>query len=119
MANPASVKAKGRRLQQFVSDKIRYHFPWLTIRDVHSTPMGKNGPDVELSQAAFDVFPYDVECKSHKTFSIYNSFNQTVSHGTGEPLLVIKADRKPELAIVTLNHFMELVEKAHNANQDL
>lgn len=112
MIKPQSSKAKGRRLQQDVAALVRKHFPVLTQRDVFSTSMGKTGSDVELSEKAYELFPYCVECKSRKSVGIYSDYEQAKSHGNGEPLLVIKQDRSRPLAVVDLEHFFELVEKA-------
>lgn len=102
-----SAKAKGRQLQQLVRDKVLEAYPSLTDRDVKSVPLGVNGPDLELSTAAFKLFPYAVECKRNKAFSIYKAFEQQ-GNSPGEDVLVIRGDRKPALAIITLDHFMEL-----------
>lgn len=67
--------------------------------------------DVQLSEAARALFSYAVECKSRKSMAIYNDFQQGKTNSDGlEPLLIIKANRKPPLAVVTLDHFMELLE---------
>lgn len=77
--------------------------------------MGKGGSDVELSQSAFEYFPYDVECKAKSSFAVYGDYEQAKSHGDGEPLLVIKGDRKRPLAIIDLEHFFNLIERCNNA----
>ena len=62
--SPRSAKAKGRKLQTWVVDKILALFPSLSSLDVKSTPMGVNGVDVQLSSLAQKFFPYDIECKN-------------------------------------------------------
>lgn len=106
-----SCKAKGRRHQQTVRDWILKVFDTLTLNDVRSTGMGQSGVDVQLSEAALKLFPYSVECKNRAKIAVYTDWEQAKENkleGT-EPLLVIKANRKEELAIVSLEHFMELV----------
>ena len=38
-------------------------------------------------------------------------FKQAKGHNHREPLLVIKKNREPALAIINLDHFFELIEK--------
>lgn len=108
---PKTSKAKGRRLQTWVADKLLSVFKALTSLDVRSTPMGVNGVDVQLSTAAFKKFPYDIECKNtERTKTIYNYYEQAISHNNkGEPLLIIKMNRQRPLAIMDAEHFIEIV----------
>jgi len=91
--------------------KVRELHPQLSERDVRFTPMGVSGVDVQLSAEAFSKFPYAVECKRRAKFTtLYNEFEQQKKE-PGEPLLVYRGDHKPALAIITLDHFMELLKK--------
>ena len=107
---PRSAKAKGRKLQNWVADYLISLLPKLTPLDVRSTPMGSNGVDVQLSTAAYNMFPYDIECKNtERTKTIYNYYEQATNHDTGgEPLVIIKMNRQKPLAIVDAEHFMRL-----------
>jgi len=109
--SPRTSKAKGRRLQNWVAEKLLSVFKNLTTLDVRSTPMGVNGVDVQLSTAAFKEFAYDIECKNtERTKTIYNYYEQAISHDNkGEPLLIIKMNRQKPLAIVDAEHFIEMV----------
>jgi hypothetical protein len=109
---PASVKAKGRTLQQTVRDKVLETFPRLEKDDVKSTSMGATGEDIQLSPAARRSFPFSVECKSRATIGVYKWYDQAVTNaGSGvEPLLVIKANRRKPLVVIDLDAFMELVK---------
>jgi len=108
---PQSAKAKGRKNQQTVRDWILKVFTDLTQNDVRSTGMGQGGVDIQLSEAAIKKFPYSVECKHRAKIAVYTDWEQAKENkmeGT-EPLLVIKANRKEELAVISLEHFMELI----------
>lgn len=105
---PQSAKAKGRKLQQWVVDKLLTTNPELSKDDVRSTSMGAQGEDVQLSPAARKMFPYQVECKNKATFSVYKDYEQGCTHGNHQPLLVIKADRKRPLVLVDAEYFFEL-----------
>lgn len=106
-----SAKAKGRRLQQAVRDGILQRFPALEPDDVRSTSMGAGGEDVQLSPAARKCFPYQVECKNLASIAIYKHYEQASGHNNYEPLLVVKQNRSNPLAIVDLEHFLDLVKR--------
>ena len=110
---PASAKAKGRRLQQYVRDKILETFPDLTSDDVVSTAMGQSGEDVKLASAARKKFPYSVECKSQKKIAVYAFMEQAERNcpDGAVPLVFVKADRRPPLALIDAEHFFNLIKK--------
>lgn len=110
---PQSAKAKGRNLQKRVRDAILEAYPDLTDRDVRSTSMGASGVDILLSESGVSRFPYSVECKNRARMAIYDLWADTVDNvadGT-HPLLVVKMNGKEPLAVVSLQHFMELTRK--------
>ena len=108
----ASSKAKGRKLQQLVRDKILEAFPRLEPSDVKSTSMGASGEDVQLSPEARRWFPYSVEAKSRASISVYAWYQQAKTNSpTGmEPLLVIKQNNSKPLVVIDLDAFMELAK---------
>ena len=77
-----SRKAKSRYLQNIVKDKILKLFK----------------------------LPSSAIIKSKVMYSFLN-FKQAKKHNHREPLLVCKKNREPALAIVTLDHFFELIER--------
>ena len=112
--SPRSAKAKGRKLQTWVVEKLLSVFKRLTPLDVRSTPMGVNGVDVQLSSLAYRKFPYNIECKNTERMrTIYNYYEQAISHDLidkdGEPLLILKMNRQKPLVVVDAEHFIELV----------
>jgi len=110
---PQSAKAKGRKLQQAVRDSILDSFPTLEADDVRSTSMGAGGADVQLSPAARKLFPYSVECKNLAKIAVFNYYEQSRTNaGNYEPLVVIKQNRSKPLAVVDLDHFMNLVRSS-------
>jgi hypothetical protein len=110
----ASAKAKARALQQLVRDRIMAAFPTLRDGDVVSTSMGAPGADIVLSPAAQEVFPFKVECKARKGIAlIYDALEQADRHkGAGEPVAIVKADRKRPLAVIDLELFLKLTLQA-------
>lgn len=95
-------------------DAILKTFPQLEADDVRSTAMGQQGEDIQLSPAARKLFPYQTEVKNKATSQIHTFYNQAKTHGSHEPLVVVKMDRDIPLAIVSLEHFLELLKKVNN-----
>ena len=110
--NNTSRKAKSRYLQNIVKDKILKLFN-LTNADIRTSNTGEQGEDVKLlSLTAKRAFAYAVECKNcEQHLGLYKHFKQATKHNHREPLLCIKKNREPALAIITLDHFFELIEK--------
>ena len=109
---PSSAKAKGRVLQQAVVAALREHFPSLTSDDIRSTPMGVQGPDVQLSARAKELVPYAFECKNVEKLNVWTAFAQAQAHvGTSgaTPVVVCKKNRTHALAVVPWDHFVTLL----------
>lgn len=107
----SSAKAKGRKLQQFVAERIRAMHPELTEDDAHSTPMGCGGADVRLSTAAKEVFPFEVECKRAEGWKkLYDVMDQASSHGELSSIAVIRSNRREALVVMSWDDF----ERLHN-----
>jgi hypothetical protein len=109
----ASRKGKGRALQQKVRDMILKVFKHLHPDDVKSTAMGQGGEDVQLSPAARKVFPYSIECKANKAFSVYKFYEQAQANCPkgSEPIVVIKGNHKKPLVLVNAEHFIKLTKR--------
>lgn len=107
----ASRKAKGRGLQQRVAKAILAAFPHLQPDDCQSCAMGSHGEDVKLSPAARAAMPYQIECKKRASMSVWTDYKQARSHGKHEPVLIVEADRGKPLAVISLDHFLELVQR--------
>lgn len=105
-----NAKAKGRRLQQWVKCKLLKYLP-LAPRDVHSTSMGDQGSDVKLSEKAFKLFPYDIECKNQERINIWDAYKQVSKRCDGEPVVVIKRNKANPLVIVDAEYFIKMHAK--------
>jgi hypothetical protein len=110
----SSAKAKGRKLQQLVRDKILEIFSSeLSKDDVRSTSMGAQGEDVQLSPKAREILPYAIETKSRRRIAVYRYYEQAQEHaeeaGQGtKPLVVIKENGKDPLVLVDMDLFFKL-----------
>ena len=78
--NTHSKKAKGRRLQKWVVEKILAVLPSLASDDVSSRSMGAGGEDVLLSPKARSLFPYSIECKNTERVNVWNFYEQALSN---------------------------------------
>ena len=107
-----SRKAKSRYLQNIVKDKIIKLFK-LNPEAIRTSNTGEGGEDIKLlSLTAKRVFNYSTECKNSQMHKgLYRNFRQAKKHSHREPLLVVKKNREPALAIITLDHFFQLIER--------
>ena len=108
---PQSAKAKGRNLQKWVVEQLQKRFPQLRPGDLVSTSMGAGGEDIKLSPAARDAIPYQFECKSLAKVAVYNYYEQAKTHGSHEPVAVVKQNGKKPLVVVDAETFFDLIAR--------
>ena len=108
-----SAKAKGRRLQNLVRDKLRVAFPKLHEDDIQSQTMGMGGEDIVRSPAAREVIPYSFECKNVERLQIWKAIEQCESnnHYYDNPAIVFKKNRKDPYVAIPLDTFIELIRE--------
>jgi len=102
-------KAKGRRLQNLLRDKLREAVPKLEEDDIKSQTMGMTGEDIVLSPAAKKEIPYSFECKNVEKLNIWNALEQTSKNCPDDrtPVLVFTRNHAPTYAVIPLEHFVE------------
>lgn len=108
---PSSAKSKGRALQQWVRDSLLEIFPALKPDDVRNTASGSQGEDVQLSPAARELFPFQIECKNLAKIAVYKFYEQAQTHGEHEPLVFIKQNRSKPLVLMDAEAFFKLISK--------
>ncbi len=113
MSTVRSRKAKGRALQNLVVQKMLERGEGLLEGDIKGAIMGEGGIDVKLSPAAQKVYPFKIECKNQEKFKgIYDIYKQAEEHkGEGEPLVILKMNRKKPLLITDLDYFLDVYMK--------
>ena len=104
----SSAKAKGRRLQQHVANRIKETF-FLPDSDVKSLPMGAPGADVWLSKTARELIPFDIECKAHESISIWAAYEQAKKNGPN-PLVVFTRNRAEVLCTLSFEDLLKILE---------
>jgi hypothetical protein len=107
---PSSAKDKGRKLQQWVRDKLLEGAPELEQDDIKSTSMGAGGEDVQLSPAARKVYPAQFECKNRAKIAVYQDYQQAMTHGKHEPVVILKQNYAKPLALVDAEWFFKLLK---------
>ena len=118
----SSAKAKGRRACQVVAQYILSSFPSLTPKDVTVTPSGVTGVDVQLSQKAFDMFPFCIEVKNQEKLNVWAALEQAVSHRDDNetPILFFTRNRSKMYVALEIEDFFKLyVSKKENNSSNL
>jgi len=106
----SSKKGKGRRLQNFVRDRLLDSFPTLEPDDVKAAIMGESGEDIKLSPAARRIIPYSFECKNQERLSIWSSLKQAEDNCNDRtPVLIFKRNRSKVYAVLEFESLIDLI----------
>ena len=106
----SSKKGKGRRLQNFVRDKLYEYFPSLRTGDVKSAVMGESGEDIKLSPAAKDLIRFSFECKNQERLNIWDSLSQAETNSSSRiPAVVFKRNRSKTYVAFEFEDFLNLI----------
>lgn len=110
----SSGKAKGRRLQQWVCQKISdlTGYEWGPDEQIASREMGHSGVDVRLIGDALDAFPWSVECKYRERWGVLSWVRQAKENrksGT-DWLLVVRKNHHEEIVILNAEVFFYLLK---------
>ena len=112
----ASRKQKGRKLQQWIAQKISelLDIPVEKDGEIESRPMSQSGTDVILRGQAADMFRFSVEAKFQESLSIPAWIRQAKENEKEETdwLLICKRSREKPIAILDAEAFFRLCEKA-------
>ena len=107
----SSAKAKGRRLCAKVKEILHEWAPDLQDKDIRVTPSGVNGPDLQFSPRAEEVYPLAFECKNQEKLNVWKSLEQAESHheeGT-YPILAFSRNRSKVYVAMEIEHFLRLI----------
>lgn len=117
---PRSAKAKGRKLQQEVQQKILEVFRGiLEADDVRPVMMSGSGVDIQLSPLARKTFPYSVECKNTEKIAIWGAIKQATENtvvGT-EPAVVFRRNNSDTFITLRFEHFLKLIAPLDKQSQ--
>ena len=104
----SSAKQKGRKLQQWVRDKLIEELG-VHPEDIESRSMGAGGEDLIMARAARKKFPYSIECKNQESINVWKSYEQAEENsGDYEPIVVLKRNNTKPLILVYADYFVRL-----------
>lgn len=110
-----SAKAKGRKFQQFVAERISVFtgIPFGKDELIRSREMGQSGVDIVLLGRALDLFPFSVEAKNQEKISLWAWIKQAKENqkeGT-DWLLFCKRNREDPIVVMDMGVFFKIIEK--------
>ena len=131
--NPQSCKAKGRRLQQWMRDRLLQIGASIGLQpgDVESRAMGQNGCDVYFSPRAGWNLPFAIECKNQQSLNVFSTFakhaekyKNAVAHDPTNyalvkpliPLLVHSKNRNQPMVTMYVDDFLSIWNKLLTTN---
>ena len=104
-----SAKGKGRRLQQWVVEKLIETFN-IHPEDIKSCSMGAGGEDVIMARAAREKFPFSVECKNVEKLNVWDAYEQAKANAKDyEPIVVMKKNHKKPLVVIDAEYFISMI----------
>lgn len=77
--------------------------------------MGATGEDVQLSPHARRLVPYQIECKNKAKSQVHTYYEQAAEHGENEPLVIVKRDYGIPLAVLSAEHFFQLLQRLNES----
>ena len=84
--------------------------PYLSKKDVQTTPNGVNGPDIILSRTAKKLCPYNFEVKNRNQMKgVYDWYKQSGKNTKLEPVVVMKMNTRKPLVVIDLDTFVDLI----------
>jgi len=112
----SSAKAKGRRFQQWVAEKISDLLGIQCGKDqlIESRESSQSGVDVKLIGEAAERFKFSIECKNQEKFSIPVWIEQAKSNQKGgtDWLLFVTKNRYDKIVIMDAEAFFKLYERS-------
>ncbi len=112
---PASRKATGRRLQNWVAERLSklLNIPHGRDKDIQGREMGQAGTDVKLYGKAAELFPFSIECKNQETWAVpawMKQAKENENEGTNW-LIVCKKNGVKPIIILDAEVFFKLYKK--------
>jgi len=114
----SSAKAKGRRLQNWVGQKVAKLTGFACGADEPIEPrrMGQNGVDIRLESQVRRVFPYSIECKNTEKWSVNKAIEQVKAdqYPNTDWLVVLAKNRTKPVVVLDAEVFFELLDRVLN-----
>ena len=105
-----SAKAKGRKLQNLVVEKLRKAYPELEDDDIKAQIMGVSGEDIVFSPLAKRLIGLSFECKNQERLNLWDSLTQAKDNCEERtPILVFKRNRSEVYAAIPFKFLIKLL----------
>jgi len=109
--NPKSAKAKGRRLQNWVRDKLIEWYGDHHAKNIVPKQMGGGGVDIEVYGTFRDMYwPWDAECKNQERLPLWQTIKQAVANCRPgrAPLVIFKRNHSKVWVMLEWDDFIRL-----------
>ena len=111
MKNSRRQYLKGRRLQNYVRDKLLKAFPHLKKKDISVALEGQQGPDIILSRIGKKLVGHNFEVKNqNKMKTVYGWYSQACKNTKLHGAVIMKCNTRAPLAVITFDHFLDLIK---------
>ena len=111
MKNSRRQYLKGRRLQNYVRDKLLKAFPHLKKKDISVALEGQQGPDIILSRIGKKLVGHNFEVKNqNKMKTVYGWYSQACKNTKLHGAVIMKCNTRDPLAVITFDHFLDLIK---------
>ena len=101
----AGERRKGINFERFIRRRFNSIYA-KAVRNYENLPGAELGTDVIAG-------PFKIQCKRGKAYASVNRIFE-VNTNKGIPLLITKADHKPEMVVINLEAFLELLKEKEN-----
>lgn len=111
MSKTQSRKAKGRRAQQEVAERLK-QFLGVSDNDIKSLPMGSQGTDIWMSEAVLEKLPLAIEVKNQESIQIWAAIAQAEANAAPGtmPMVAFKRNRTEMHAVMKFEDLLHLLE---------
>jgi len=110
-----SAKAKGRKLQDWVAEKLGNltGYQWGKDEMIAPREMGHSGVDIRLVADAKDDIPWSIECKNCERWDIHSWIKQAKENRlpSTDWLLFCKRNRDNPIVILDADIFFRLLDR--------
>ena len=111
MKNSRRQYLKGRRLQNYVRDKLLKAFPHLKKKDISVALEGQQGPDIILSRIGKKLVGHNFEVKNqNKMKTVYGWYSQACKNTKLHGAVIMKCNTRDPLAVITFDHCLDLIK---------
>lgn len=108
----ASRKAKARRLQNSVAEKLSEltGLPWGKDEFIAPREMGQSGVDVRLIGIALKLIALSIECKAQESWSVHDWIKQARENKLPDTewLLIAKSSRNKPIVFMDMDAFLRM-----------